>query len=246
VFHESYWFAHPDWRNFLPPADEPLKKWLTEKVEPAISASLTGFLKGADKYDLTKVAAGQGWKVVNRCVTSFEDGGRKAVRFDERAGQGLAWLEGITFAEGTIEFDVRGRDVEQKSFVGIAFHGADDQAFEAVYFRPFNFKSDDTAKAGHAVQYVSHPEFTWQKLRAERPGLYEKPIKPAPDPDGWFHVRIVIASTKVRVYVDDFPEPCLEVEKLGVREEGMIGLFAGNGSGGDFADLEIVSAISDS
>lgn len=186
-----------------------------------------------------ETASDESWKVVNRSLTAFEDAGRKAVHLDERAGQGLAWRNGATFAEGTIEFDVRGRDVEQRSFVGVAFHAADEQTFEAVYFRPFNFRSSDPAKAGRAVQYVSHPEFTWQKLRTEKPGLYEKAISPAPDPDGWFHVRIVCASTRVGVYVDGSPEPCLEVEKLGDRGQGMVGLFVGNGSGGDFSGLAI-------
>jgi hypothetical protein len=241
VFIESFFIQHLDWIRYVPPVDGPLRKWLTEEVILSMSASRTSALEGADKYDLSKVEAGQGWKVVNRGVTAFEDGGRKAARFDERAGQGLAWLEGVTFAEGTIEFDVRGRDAEQKSFVGVAFHGADDQTFEAVYFRPFNFKSADAAKAGHAVQYVSHPEFTWQKLRAERPGQFEQTVRPVPDPNGWFHVRIVIASTKVSVYVDGSQEPCLSVDKLGGRREGMIGLFTGNGSGGDFSDLKFAS-----
>jgi hypothetical protein len=82
-------------------------------------------------------------------------------------------------------------------------------------------------------------------LRAERPGQFEQTVRPVPDPNGWFHVRIVIASTKVSVYVDSSPEPCLAVDKLGGRQEGMIGLFAGNGSGGDFADLKIVSTKGD-
>ena len=241
VFIESFFREHPDWIKYVPPADEPLKKWLTEEVTRVMSASWASAIEDANTYDLSKVAAGQGWKVVNRGVAAIEDGGRKAVRFDERAGQGLAWLEGVPFAEGTIEFDIRGQDVEQKSFLGIAFHGADDQTFEAVYFRPFNFKSADAVKAGHAVQYVSHPEFRWQKLRAERPGEFEQPIHPIPDPNGWFHVRIVIASTKVSVYVDGSREPCLSVDKLGGRPEGMIGLFMGNGSGGDFSDLKIVT-----
>jgi hypothetical protein len=37
-------------------------------------------------------------------------------------------------------------------------------------------------------------------------------------------------------------EPCLEAEKLGNRGEGRIGLFVGNNSGGDFADLKIIPA----
>src|SRR2546423_9109024 len=42
--------------------------------------------------------------------------------------------------------------------------------------------------------YVSHPTYPWQKLRAEHPGEYEQPVSPAPDPNGWVHVRVVVAS----------------------------------------------------
>ena len=30
VFHESFWFSHPDWLKFIPPAEAPLKEWLTD------------------------------------------------------------------------------------------------------------------------------------------------------------------------------------------------------------------------
>jgi hypothetical protein len=42
------------------------------------------------------------------------------------------------FTEGTIEFDARGRDVLQKSFIGVAFHGEDNDTYETVYFRPLD------------------------------------------------------------------------------------------------------------
>jgi glyoxylase-like metal-dependent hydrolase (beta-lactamase superfamily II) len=195
-----------------------------------------------ETYDLSKIAAGPGWTVVNRGVTAFEEGGRKGARFDERPGQGLAWLEEVRFAEGTIEFEVRGKDVPQRSFVGIAFHGADNRTFEAVYFRPFNFKNADPARVVRAVQYVCDPDFSWPKLRQETPGRYESAVRPVPDPNGWFHARIIVASGRVRVYVDGDPEPCLDVEKLGNLNDGMVGLFAGNNSGGDFANLKIMPA----
>jgi len=92
------------------------------------------------------------------------------------------------------------------------------------------------------VQYVSHPDFTWQKLRGEKPGQYEKPVNPVPDPDGWFHVRVSIAKPVIKIYVNGAAEPCLTVDSLGNRESGMIGLWVGNGSGGDFANLEITPA----
>jgi len=192
-----------------------------------------------DEHDLTKAAAGQGWKVVNRSATVLEDGGRKGIRLDERPGDGLVWLEGARFGDGTIEFDVRGKNVFQKSFVGAAFHGVDDRTYEAVYFRPFNFRPADPARAARAVQYVSHPEFTWQNLRTERPGEYEKAVAPVPDPDGWFHVRIVVARKKITVFVDGSAEPCLTVETLSERREGLVGLMVGNGSGGDFAGFKV-------
>jgi 3-oxoadipate enol-lactonase len=192
--------------------------------------------------ELYKTADGRGWKVVGRRAAEVEEGGRKFVRLDEGPGSGLAWLDGSRFFEGTIEFDVRGKDAPQKSFVGVAFHGLDEDTFEAVYFRPFNFRDPDPAKAGRSVQYVSHPGFTWQKLRAERPGEFEKAAAPVPDPNGWFHVRVTVKAARVSVSLDDGQKACLDVDRLGDLKEGLVGFFVGNGSGGDFAGLKITPA----
>src|SRR5262249_40756269 len=73
--------------------------------------------------DLTKIPEGKGWKLVNRVATVVEDGGKRAIRFDEKAGQGVAWLEGSDFTEGVIEVDIKGKNVLQRSFVGVAFRG---------------------------------------------------------------------------------------------------------------------------
>jgi ubiquinone/menaquinone biosynthesis C-methylase UbiE len=108
-------------------------------------------VKGKNKPasgEASVVLAENGWKMVNRGATAIVDGFRKAVRFDERPGNGIAWLEGSKFTEGTIEFDVRGKDVPQRSFVGIVFNGTDDETWDAVYFRPFNFKNPDPVNAG--------------------------------------------------------------------------------------------------
>jgi len=206
------------------------------------AAALVAAFDAQDVYDLSKGASGAGWKLVNRGATAVVDGNRNAVRLDERPGNGIAWLEGSKFTEGAIEFDVRGKDIPQQSFVGIVFNGTDDATWDAVYFRPFNFKNPNPENAAHSVQYVSHPTFTWQKLRAERTGQFEKSVRPVPDPNGWFHARVVVTASKVSVYVDGAAEPCLEVEKLGNRGEGRVGLFVGNNSGGDFADLKIIPA----
>ncbi len=64
-------------------------------------------------------------------------------------------------------------------------------------------------------------------------------MSPAPDPNAWFHVRVVVASPKVSVFVGDAKQPSLVITQLSERTKGLVGLWVGNGSGGDFADLKI-------
>jgi hypothetical protein len=143
-----------------------------------------------------------------------------------RAGQAKTITPDLAaLADGTIGFDVRGQDVPQQSFVGVAFHGANAKAFDAVYFRPFNFKATDPVSRGHAVQYHSLPVYSWDKLRADQPGKYERAVNPVPDPNAWFHARIVIADPKVSVFVGDATDPCLVVNALNGRMTGMVGLW---------------------
>jgi hypothetical protein len=192
--------------------------------------------------DLAALADGKGFKVFNRSVSSFSEGARKGVRLSESAGDGVAYLEGIDFTNGTIEFDVKGKDVPQQSFVGVAFHGVDGTTYDAIYFRPFNFRAEDPGRRSHGVQYVAHPTYTWQKLRTEQPDKYEHAVDPVPDPNAWFHARVVVASPKVSVFVGDAKEPSLVVNQLSDRRKGSVGLWVGNTAGGDFANLVILPA----
>jgi hypothetical protein len=198
--------------------------------------------KKAIEPDLAGLAEGKGLTVVNRSVSSLSDGTKKGVRLGEQPGDGVAYLQGIELTNGTIELDVKGKDVQQQSFVGVAFHGVDGTTYDAVYFRPFNFRAEDPARRVRAVQYISHPTYTWQKLRAEQPGKYEQAVNPVPDPNAWFHVRVVVASPNVSVFVADASGPSLVVNQLSDRKKGLVGLWVGNNSGGDFANLKIVPA----
>jgi len=192
--------------------------------------------------NLAGVAAGKDVKILNRSATAIDKEGRPAIRFDERPGDGLALWPEAEFSDGTIEFDARGKDALQQSFIGVAFHGL-GQAYDAIYFRPFNFRVNDLERRNHAVQYVSNPTYTWDRLRKEFPDKYEKPVEPAPDPNGWFHARIVVTYPKVSVFVNDAAEPSLVVDQLSGRKAGWIGLWVGNGSGGEFANLKISSVL---
>ena len=170
--------------------------------------------------DLSKITDATVWRVSNRNATPSVREGHPAVHLDARDGDGFAWLIGSAFA-----------NKPGQSFVGIAFRGVDDTTFDAVYFRPFNFKNPEIPRRARAVQYISHPQFTWEKLRADSPGQYEAAVTPVPDPDDWFHARIV--------FVNGAATPSLVVTQLSDRRDGLVGLWVGNGSGGDFANLEI-------
>ena len=203
--------------------------------------------KKAFQPNLSTLTDGKSWKVTGHKATFLEEGGRKIIRFDQASGAGIAWLEGLEFTNGVIEFDAKGKDEFQKSFVGVAFRGVDEKTHDAVYFRPFNFKTDDPERKIHAVQYVSHPDFTWDRLRKERSNQYEKaifpnPETPAPDPNGWFHARIVVAKPKISVYVNDAKEPSLVVDEISDRKGGWVGFWVGSSAGGDFANLKITPA----
>ncbi len=151
---------------------------------------------------------------------------------------GIAWIRDKTFSKGIIEVDLRGKDVFQESFLGIAFHGVDSITYDLIYFRPFNFRAEDPVRKIHAVQYVSQPEWTWKRLRDERNGMYEKAVDPPPVATDWFHARIEVGETEIKVFVNHATTPSLVVEKLNSRKEGMIGLW-NDGQKGDFANLVI-------
>ena len=166
------------------------------------------------EVDLARLADGRDARVFNRALAAGREDGRTVARLDARGGDGGVLLEGIQVGEGIIEVDLNGKDVAQQSFLEVAFHVVDWTALDAVYFRPFNFRGADPERRSHSVQYVSHPDFTWQRLRTERTGQFEKAIDPPPDPNAWFHARIVLRAGRVEVFVNGATAPCLSVEDL--------------------------------
>lgn len=189
--------------------------------------------------DFARLAEGKGAQVVNRALTVGTEAGRTVVRLDARPGEGGVLFDGIQLGEGIIEVDLKGKDVAQRSFLGVAFHVVDWTTLDAVYFRPFNFRAGGAEQRSHAVQYISHPGNSWQRLRTERPGQFEQPIDPPPDPGDWFHARIVLAGGRVDVFVNGSAKPSLSVEDLGAAKSGGVALWVGTGSDGAFANLTI-------
>ncbi len=183
--------------------------------------------------DLEKVTDASEWTVFNRQVSVEND----VVHLDAKEGAGVVKLNDLIMGDGTVELDIKGKDERGKSFVGLAFHGLNDSVYDAVYFRPFNFKDEE--RNTHSVQYVAEPKYPWHVLRAKHPGKYENMLIDVPDPNEWFHVKIIIGDHLVKAYVNDSETPSLEVSQISHRHEGWIGLWVGYGSEGWFRNLEI-------
>jgi hypothetical protein len=197
-----------------------------------------GGVAQAQRIDVAQQLAAGKLRVVNRNVTPLK-GDRSGVHVSEGNGPGVVWVEGTDFTQGTIEVDVKGRDLQQQSFVVIAFHRNDDKAYESVYLRPFNFRASDPARRENAVQYMTLPEFDWPILRKTFPSEFENPVDPSVGPTDWNALRAVVTAQRIQVFVGAVKSPTLDVRKLGSLDRGQIGLWVGNGSDGEFSNLRI-------
>lgn len=195
----------------------------------------------AQSVDLAALQASGKLRAVNRDVSKGQDP-RGGVRVSEKEGPGVVWIDGTDFAAGTIELEVRGKDVLQRSFLGVAFHRKDDNTYEAVYLRPFNFRATDPDRHQHAVQYMQSPDNDWPKLRKEFPEEFENPVDASVSPTDWVPLKVVVKGNAIQVFVGAAKAPALEARKLGALDKGQVGLWVGNNSDGEFANLRLTPA----
>jgi hypothetical protein len=119
-----------------------------------------------------------------------------------RLNSGDAVLKGITFSDGTIEFDV---NTIGRGAPGIAFRQQDEDNFELLYLRP-----DSACPAFRAcIQYApqTHGVLLWDLFPQyqTRAQLRE---------NGWNHIKMVVSGRRMNVFVNDAPSPTLEVGRL--------------------------------
>jgi hypothetical protein len=212
-----------------------------------LTALSANYLSLAQSYDLQQLLQTGGLTVLERKLTPINDDGKHAVSFsDKNESDGFALIKGLAFGEGTIEVDIKGKDIQGRNFVGIAFHAVAEEgketAADVVYFRPFNFKAGEQIRRSHSVQYVSPPRWEWSELREKYTGVYENEIPSPPDPNGWFHARVEVKGKEITVFVNDAKEPCLKVTKLNDRTTGSVGIWVGYATNGDFANLTVKKA----
>jgi pimeloyl-ACP methyl ester carboxylesterase len=159
-------------------------------------------------------------------------------------GDALAVVRNLDFHNGAIDVDVAGSpaknaNAQARGFIGIAFRVASGAArFEEFYIRPTNGRAADQLRRNHSVQYVSFPDWPWERLRKETPGVYESYADMAA---GEFtHLRIVVAGANASLYVNRAAQPCLVVHDLKLGDsEGAVALWIGPGTEGYFRKLTV-------
>jgi hypothetical protein len=159
----------------------------------------------------------------------------------------MALVSGTDFRNGTIEVQVAGlpiaaMDATARGFIGAVFraqpHGA---KAENIYLRPTNGRADDQLRRNHSVQYESIPDFPWDRLRREQPGVYESYADL--EAGAWTKMKVEVTGTKARLYVNGAEQPCLIVNDLKLGDSrGQIGLWAFVATDGYFSDLKVTKA----
>ena len=174
--------------------------------------------------------------------------GRAAVRVsdadtkNQADGSRYAILPGSDFQDGVIEVDITGDTLPGmgptfRGFTGIAFRLVPGK-YEAFYLRPKNGRSPDQEQRNHSAQYISEPDFPWQKLRQETPGKYETYVDLVPGE--WNHMKIEVHADKANLYVNGATQPTLVVNdvKHGTSK-GALALWIGPGTVAHFANLKV-------
>ncbi len=197
----------------------------------------------------------EGLRLHNVSAESVTHKGRKGLRVAPRlredmvGGQSepelLATIEGVELSNGVIEAEIAGAPAPgafqgARGFVGIAFRmQGDNKTYDAFYLRPTNGRAEDQERRNRATQYISHPDWTWSRLRRETPAKYEAYVDLVPDE--WTKIRIEVRGDRARLYVHNQQQPTLIVNdvKSGANAKGAIALWIGPGTVAHFRNLTV-------
>ena len=120
-----------------------------------------------------------------------------------RLDSGSALLSDVSFATGTVEFDIK--PLPGDGLPGIRFHQRDGGTAEDFYLRP----STDCPASQDCLQYapVTHGRMLWD--------LFVQDQKPAPiRPTEWNHVRMVVSRHRMEAFINGLASPSLTVDSL--------------------------------
>lgn len=202
----------------------------------------------AQTFPLTSV---EGLKLNNVKATPVEYKGKKGLHIVEAASrqgtgrteENMAILSKVDFQDGVIELEMSGAPGAGASggargFVGVAFRVASDLSkFDVFYLRPTNGRAEDQVRRNHSAQYVSSPDWPWQRLRKEFPEKYESYVDLVPGE--WTKVKIEVRGSKARLYVHGNTQPTLLIDDVKTLTSGNVALWLGPGTNAHFTNLKI-------
>src|SRR5688500_9549467 len=98
------------------------------KPRPTIFAvvALISAVAHATDYNHGELARDDKIEVFNRTLDQTKVNSPEAVFLSAAENDGLAWIAGAELSEGTIELEIKGKNQQGQSFVGIAIHGQDN------------------------------------------------------------------------------------------------------------------------
>jgi hypothetical protein len=179
--------------------------------------------------------------------------GRKGLRLtmsdearrEQRQVEQLATIRDLEFSNGVIEVELAGAPAPDapagaRGFVGIAFRvQPSNDTYDAFYLRPTNGRATDQERRNHSAQYISHPAWTWSRLRQETPSKYESYVDLVPGV--WTKIRIEVRGNVARLLVHDHEQPTLIVNdvKTGAQAKGAVALWLDAGTIAHFRNLSV-------
>lgn len=220
------------------------------RVSSALGLVLALLARGTASAQSYPLEAATGLRLHNVTAEPATLDGKKGLRVTlapsaSPAGEQLAVIEKLEFSSGVIEAEIAGAPAPgaaegARGFVGIAFRlQPDDKTYDAFYLRPTNGRAEDQERRNHATQYISHPEWTWDRLRKETPSRYEAYVDVMPG--SWTRVRIEVRGDRARLYVNGNEQPTLIVNdvKTGASAKGAVALWLGPGTIAHFRNLTV-------
>jgi hypothetical protein len=240
-----------------------LSSTLREAVAATLASLLlasvsTGQAASARQYPLTSV---DGLQLHNVTATPVTYAGKRGVRLTvaddarRRVAQlpinqqtqleTFAILTGTDVTNGVIEAEIAGAPAPDapagaRGFVGIAFRVQPDlTTYDAFYLRPTNGRANDQERRNHATQYISHPDWPWERLRRETPSRYESYVDL--EPGVWTKVRIEVSGDSARLFVHGQAQPTLIVSdvKSGRAVRGAVALWINPGTVAHFRNVRV-------
>jgi len=168
-----------------------------------------------------------------------------AVKDGKQEKETLVLISGLSFSNGVIELEVAGEPAEgafdqARGFIGLAFRVNKNEGYqyECFYLRPTNGRAEFQVQRNHSIQYVSHPEYPWYRMRQEFPEMYESYADLVPGQ--WTMLRIEVDGTRAKLFIDDADQPNLIVNDLKLGDsDGAVALWLHSSTLAHFRNLVV-------